>query len=172
MNRARRTGRLGGVVVAALALAPFVWPWALQVSAADDPPTFRIRLDMAIWLVAVFGAPWVLAAQLLWRTWWRQAGGELSTLDGPALLLTAAAATLPAERRDWGAAMTAELAQVPDRPSRWRFAVGAARTAVLPPRGNPAGARIRRGAGDRGGRGDGEPHQERRKGARHRASSG
>jgi hypothetical protein len=141
MNRSRRTRRLGGLVASALALVPFAWLWVMQMRAADDPPTFRIRLDMAIWLVAVFGAPWVLAAQLLWRAWWRQAG-ELSGMDGPALLLTAAAATLPADRRDWGAAMTAELAQVQDRAARWRFALGGARTAVLPPRGNPAAARV------------------------------
>ena len=31
------------------------------------------------------------------------------------------------------AALAAELAQVPDRPARWRFAVGCARAAVFPP---------------------------------------
>ncbi|WP_262009203.1 hypothetical protein [Streptomyces sp. FIT100] len=36
--------------------------------------------------------------------------------------------------------MTAELAQVPDRGERWRFATGCARTAVFPPRGRPAPA--------------------------------
>jgi hypothetical protein len=86
---------------------------------------------MAIWM-AVFGTPAMLAAWLLWRTWWRRAGARLSILDGPRWLLAAAAATLPADRRDWGAAMTAELAQVPDGPARWRFAVGCARAAVFP----------------------------------------
>jgi hypothetical protein len=56
-------------------------------------------------------------------------------MDGPARLLAAAVATLPADRRDWGSAMTAELAQVPDRRERWRFATGCARTALFPPRG-------------------------------------
>ena len=92
---------------------------------------------MAIWM-AVFGTPWTVAAWLLWRAWWRRAGAELSVLDGPALLLAAASATLPADRRDWGTAMTAELAQVQDPAARWRFAAGCARAAVFPPGGNRA----------------------------------
>jgi hypothetical protein len=44
----------------------------------------------------------VVAARLLWRTWWRRAGATLAALDGPAWLLAAAAATLPGDRRDWG----------------------------------------------------------------------
>jgi hypothetical protein len=95
-------------------------------------------------LVAVAAAlaigPWPIAAWLLWRAWWRQAGPRLSGLDGPARLLAAATATLPANRRDWGAAMAAELAQVPvrERAARWRFAAGCARAAMLPPGGTRA----------------------------------
>jgi hypothetical protein len=55
-------------------------------------------------------------------------------MDGPARLLAAAVATLPDDRRDWGAAMTAELAQVWNRSSRWWFAAGCARVAIFPPR--------------------------------------
>jgi hypothetical protein len=62
----------------------------------------------------------------------------VSALDGPGLLLAAAAATLPAARRDWGAAMVAELAQVEDRAARWRFAAGCARAAIFPPGSNRA----------------------------------
>jgi len=65
------------------------------------------------WLWVVFMA---IAAWLLWRAWWRRAGDRLA----------AAGATLPADRRDWGAAMAAELAQVEDRGARWRFAAGCA----------------------------------------------
>src|SRR5918994_972275 len=68
---------------------------------ADDPLTLRIRLDMAIW-IAVFGTPWMVAARLLWRAWWRRAGAELSRMDGPAWVPAAAAATLPGDRREWG----------------------------------------------------------------------
>ena len=141
MNRTRRLGRLGGLVVSAAAAAPFVALWIGMMRGADDPPTVRARLDMAIWM-AVFGTPWVVAAQLLWQAWWRRAGAELSVLDGPALLLAAAAATLPADRRDWGAAMTAELAQVQDPAARWRFAAGCARAAVFPPGGNRAAVAV------------------------------
>jgi hypothetical protein len=105
--------------------------------SADDPLTAQTRLDMAIGM-AVFAIPWVIAAGLLWRAWWRRAGARLSGLDGPAWLLAAAAATLPDDRRDWGVAMAAELAQVQDRPARWRFAAGCARTAVFPPRDHRA----------------------------------
>jgi hypothetical protein len=141
MNRSRRPGRVGGLVVSAAVAAPFVALWVEMMRSADDPLTVRVRLDMAIWL-AVFGTPWMVAARLLWRAWWRRAGAELSVLDGPALLLAAAAATLPADRRDWGAAMTAELAQVQDPAARWRFAAGCARAAVFPPGGTRAAVTV------------------------------
>jgi hypothetical protein len=96
---------------------------------------------MAIWM-AVFGTPWMIAAWLLWRAWWRRTGAGLTTLDGPARLLAAAAATLPGDRRDWGAAMAAELAQVQGHRSRWRFAAGCARTAAFPPRGSLVAAGV------------------------------
>jgi len=138
IGRVGRLGRVGGLLAVAVAAAPFAWLWALQVNNdAGDPLTAQARLDMAIWM-AVFAIPWALAAWLLWRAWWRQAGPELSVLDGPGWLLAAAAATLPTGRRDWGAAMAAELAQVQDRAARWRFAAGCARTAVFPPRGSRA----------------------------------
>jgi hypothetical protein len=102
------------------------------MAGADDPLTLRLRLDMAIGL-AVLGTPAMVAAWLLWRAWWRQAGDRLAAEDGPAWLVAAAARTLPADRRDWGAAMAAELAQVEERGARWRFAAGCARTALLLP---------------------------------------
>jgi hypothetical protein len=135
MNRHKRIGRLGGLAASAVAAAPFAWLWALQVNSARDPLTAQVRLDLAIWM-AVFGTPWIIAAWLLWRAWWRQAGPQLSSLDGPGWLLAAAAATLPPDRRDWGAAMAAELTQVHDRAARWRFAAGCARAAVFRPGGN------------------------------------
>jgi hypothetical protein len=135
MNRSRRMGRLGGLAASAGAAAPFAYLWILQMNNARDPLTLRARLDMAIWM-AVFATPWTIASGLLWRAWWRQAGARLSTLDGPAVLLAAAAATLPEDRGDWGAAMAAELAQVHGGSARWRFAAGCARTAIFPPRGS------------------------------------
>jgi hypothetical protein len=128
--------RVGGRVASAVALVPFAW-LSVLITVSADATTLRAWLEGAIWM-AVFGTPWAIAARLLWRAWWRQAGSRLAGLDGPAWLLTAAAATLPAGRRDWGAAMTAELAQVQDRAARWRFAAGGARAAVFPPGGSPA----------------------------------
>jgi hypothetical protein len=141
MNRTKRMGRLGGLAASAAAATPFAWLWVLQMNNARDPLTAQVRLDMAIWM-AVFGTPWMLAAWLLWRAWWRRAGARLSSLDGPGWLLAAAAATLPTDQRDWGRAMTAELARVQDSPSRWRFAAGCARAASFPPRGNRAAVGI------------------------------
>jgi hypothetical protein len=135
MNRTRRMGWAGGLAASAVAAAPFVWLWVLLVSNARDPLTVRARLGLAIGM-AVLATPAMVAAWLLWRAGWRQAGPRLASLDGPGWLLAAATATLPADRRDWGQAMAAELAQVPDPAARWRFAVGCARTAVLPPAGS------------------------------------
>jgi hypothetical protein len=55
--------------------------------------------------------------------------------DIPARIVAAAAAWLPAHRRDWGRAMTAELAQVHGLAGRWRFAAGALRVALFLPSG-------------------------------------
>ena len=60
--------------------------------------------------------------------------------DIPARIVAAAAAWLPAARRDWGRAMAAELAQVHGLADRWRFAAGALSTAVSSPARAPAWA--------------------------------
>lgn len=54
------------------------------------------------------------------------------SLDGPGRLVSGAAATLPAERSEWGRAMVAELAVVAGRAARWSFAVGCVRVVLLP----------------------------------------
>jgi hypothetical protein len=131
MNRGKRIGRLGGLAAVAVAATPFACLWVVQVANAPDPLTARAVLDIAIWM-AVLATPTMLAAWLLWRAWWRQAGPGLSGMDGPAWLLSAAGAMLPADRREWGAAMAAELAQVEGVVARWRFAAGCARAAVFP----------------------------------------
>jgi hypothetical protein len=58
----------------------------------------------------------------------------ISLMDGPGLLLSVAARRMPAERREWGKAMLAELAQIRRPSTRWRFALGCVRVAVFPPR--------------------------------------
>lgn len=47
--------------------------------------------------------------------------------------LAAVAARMPADREDWGRAMVAELEQIRPGSARWRFVLGAARVAMLPP---------------------------------------
>jgi hypothetical protein len=105
-----------------------------------DPATAsaaKVNRELAL-VPAVPTALWMTAALLLVDHWWRPAGAGVSGLDGPARLLAAATATLPDHRRDWGAAMTAELAQVQDRAARWRFAAGCARAAAFPAGGQRA----------------------------------
>ncbi|HEV2920095.1 MAG TPA: hypothetical protein VG673_12765, partial [Actinomycetota bacterium] len=69
-------GRLGGLAASAVAAAPFAYLWVQMMVSADDPLTAQTRLDMAIGM-AVFAIPWVIAAGLLWRAWWRRAGARL-----------------------------------------------------------------------------------------------
>jgi hypothetical protein len=75
-----------------------------------------------------------LAAWALWLAWRRRAALD-SEPDVPARVLALAVATLPEARRDWGAAMAAELSSIADRATRRRFAAGSARAALFPPAG-------------------------------------
>ncbi|MGJ6965894.1 hypothetical protein ACSDR0_28695 [Streptosporangium sp. G11] len=68
--------------------------------------------------VAMFLTPMAVALWMLWRN--RPGAG----LDGPGRLVAVAAAVLPAERRDWGRAMSAELAHIAEPGARRRFALG------------------------------------------------
>jgi hypothetical protein len=76
-----------------------------------------------------------LAAWAVWFAWRRRAALD-SQPDAPARLLALAVATLPDARRDWGAAMTAELSSIAAQAARWRFAAGSARAAFLLPAGD------------------------------------
>lgn len=58
----------------------------------------------------------------------------MAMMDGPGRLLAAAVRWMPEERRDWGTAMLAELAQLQHPSARWWFALGCARVALFPPR--------------------------------------
>src|SRR4051794_7236457 len=62
-------------------------------------------------------------SQLSWRVVNRE-----PTLPGR--LVAAAVRWLPAERRDWGAAMAAELAYIEGAGAQWRFAAGCIRVAL------------------------------------------
>jgi hypothetical protein len=56
-------------------------------------------------------------------------------MDMPRLLLAGAVRLMSSERREWGAAMLAELVQLQNPSTRWRFALGCARGAVGSPTG-------------------------------------
>ena len=76
------------------------------------------------------------AARLVLGRWWSGAGARTSANDWPGRLLAAAVAALPERRREWGRAMTAELAEVEGRSARWRFALSSTRATLrLPPAG-------------------------------------
>ena len=60
--------------------------------------------------------------------------------DLPARIVAVAARLLHGDRREWGAAMAAELAQLHQRPARWRFALGCAHAALIAPSHPNAGA--------------------------------
>ncbi|MDQ3080816.1 MAG: hypothetical protein M3R07_01220 [Gemmatimonadota bacterium] len=53
--------------------------------------------------------------------------------DLPAKVVELVSRLLRGDRREWGAAMTAELAHLSDGPARWRFAVGCAWAALIAP---------------------------------------
>jgi hypothetical protein len=134
-GRVNRAERRDANLLSAAVVAVFILFGALG-AATSGPPESRDGWVALVVNWAVFAMPSVFAVRILWRAWWARTGARLSTTDAPARLLAAAVATLPADRADWGAAMTAELAQVRDRRARWRFAAGCARTAIFPPRGN------------------------------------
>jgi hypothetical protein len=128
----KATGRAGQwVLYAAVALLALGWAVGFDVSIGIAPTA---NLGYYLPLVAFVAVPWLVAVWLLWRARPAGSGTRQPATDGPARLLAAAVATLPGDRRDWGAAMTAELARVQGRSVRWRFAAGCARAALFPPR--------------------------------------
>jgi hypothetical protein len=120
-------------VAAAAIVGVFAMAYATMgaTPAAERPPGFYRDLAI-VWVVVA--APSVVAALLLVRAWWARSGAVVSASDGPARLLAAAAGTAPERRREWAAAMAAELAEVRGSAARWRFAAGCALAAVFPPR--------------------------------------
>jgi hypothetical protein len=121
------------VLAAALAAPPAIWvagalhAYGLPDDLTAPDPDYYVVVALGLALVAtLLTTPWVVAVRLLRRSWRARGEAGQAPADGPAWLLAAAAATLPANRRAWGAAMTAELAQVQGRAARWWFAPGAA----------------------------------------------
>jgi hypothetical protein len=125
------------MLYALVALLSVLWVVGIIVASGGIPkdldPDLEYYLSMLVPCGYVFG-PWVVAIRLLCHAWSNRTGAGASPTDGAARLLAATAAMLPEERRDWGAAMIAELAQVRDRSARWWFATGCATVALFPPR--------------------------------------
>lgn len=87
-------------------------------------------------IVSFVFAPLLVTLALLFAMAWRQMRNGHTELDTPCRLLAAAVRAMPDARREWGAAMLAELGQIRDGAARWRFALGSARVALFPPYGN------------------------------------
>lgn len=133
----KTAGRAGRYLLYALVLVLAAgWMVGFDVSIGN-PPTNLLKHDPGGLLFAsiFIATPWLVAVRLLWRARVARTGVGQSTMDFPARLLALAVAGVPEERRDWGAAMTAELTQV-QGPTRLWFAAGCARTAFFPPRAN------------------------------------
>jgi hypothetical protein len=77
----------------------------------------------------------VVAAALVLGT--RSRDGDL-----PERIAVAATDRLPPDRRHWGEALVAELAGIPGRGQRWRFAAAVLRIAAFPPARKPAAVRV------------------------------
>jgi hypothetical protein len=106
--------------------------YAVALANADPLPS----PDTAVMWLVVPPLLWVVAVRLVLRHWWSGSGSGMSAMDLPGRLLATAVAALPERRREWGRAMTAELAEVQGRSARWRFALSSARAALrLPPAG-------------------------------------
>jgi uncharacterized membrane protein YeaQ/YmgE (transglycosylase-associated protein family) len=104
-----------------------VYVVALAVALANGDP---VPPETALRTLVLPPLLWVVAARLVLHHWWPRTGSRMAAMDPPARLLAAAVATLPDRRRQWGMAMTAELAEVRGRSARWRFALSSARATL------------------------------------------
>jgi hypothetical protein len=84
-------------------------------------------------IVSFVFTPLVVTMAMLFAQWWKRMPNSREAIDAPGWLLATAVRALPEARRDWGAAMLAELTQVNRRMTRWRFALGCVRVALFPP---------------------------------------
>ncbi|MGH8991040.1 MAG: hypothetical protein ACRDZ7_05870 [Acidimicrobiia bacterium] len=121
----------GGWVLSGAAYAMFAAVLTTAMMRDSTPFEPGQILEVVVWS-AILGAPWTISTQVLWRAWWRRTGGRVHELDGPARLLALATVLLPDDRREWGDAMSAELAHLGDAGARWRFAAGGLRAALAP----------------------------------------
>ncbi|WP_280468823.1 hypothetical protein [Nocardia cyriacigeorgica] len=127
----RVIGLAGIVLVIPAVVAGVVF--ALESDWVTDPDNPE-AVTTYVSTVSIISVLLVLAASILWLALVRRAPRQAR--DGAARVLGLATAALPEHRRDWGAAMLAELDHIQDPAARRRFAVSAARTAVFAP-GDP-----------------------------------
>ncbi len=84
-------------------------------------------------IVSFVFTPLLVTSAILLALWWKRMHSSRAGLDAPGLLLASAVRAIPERRIDWGAAMSAELAQVHGWLARWLFALGCMRVALFPP---------------------------------------
>jgi hypothetical protein len=125
------------LLVIALAVSAIVAGTLYAAASPDFDEPLRGENAWRSFVIAslVLSGLGTLGAWVLWFAWRRRAALD-SQPDAPARLLALAVATLPEARRDWGAAMTAELSSIAAHAARWRFAAGSARAAFLLPAGD------------------------------------
>jgi hypothetical protein len=131
------TRRRYQIVTAATVIVAWTGFYLAVVTISPPPHSETSRAAVNRELALILAVPtlvYVVAALLLLHHWLSGAGARLSTMDSPGRLLAVAVSTLPIHRRDWGNAMTAELAEIRGRSARWRFALSCARAALWPPR--------------------------------------
>jgi hypothetical protein len=122
----------GGLVLAA-------WAVVYLAIITFDPPAYdpagetaaKVNFGLAV-ILFIPTVVYIVAAQLLLYFWLTGAGARLSEMDAPGRVLAVAVASLPGHRREWGAAMVGELAEVRGRAARWRFALSCVRAALWP----------------------------------------
>lgn len=87
-------------------------------------------------LVSFVFAPLLVTLAAAGAFVWRQMRNGDGGIDAPARLLAAAIRAMPGGRREWGAAMLAELSHIHKPATRWRFALSSARAALFAPPGD------------------------------------
>jgi hypothetical protein len=134
MSRTRLAYQVVTAVTVVIGWAVLYVVVAMNTEPPPAPETVaKVNRELAL-VLAVPTALWVVAALLVLHHWWAGTGARLSATDSPGQLLELAVSTLPDDRREWGTAMTAELAEVTGRSARWRFAFSCAGAALWPPR--------------------------------------
>jgi hypothetical protein len=137
----RWTRRGLATVITRVVVVGWVVFYAVAQATADQRPgpataVAQLVVPPLLWVALLQIGSAGVAGRLVLRRRWSGTVSRMSAMDPPGRLLAAAVAALPERRREWGAAMTAELAEVEGRSARWRFALSSVRATLwLPPAG-------------------------------------